>query len=336
MTAAAAAVRVRVPAKVNLFLAVRGTRPDGYHELTTVLQSVGVHDVVTAELHGTPWARQHPAARKLMRLRFTHDAGPGMPRDRRNLVVRAACAMLNATGVEDGDRTLVGDDEELLADGLGPATTIHLEKRIPVAAGMAGGSADAAATLVALDRLWGVELEHDELHDLAAGLGADVPFCLHGGTAMATGTGTRTCRVLSRGEFHWVVGTAHGEGLSTPAVYAAWDELDRPPSELEPDVVLQALRTGDAPLLASGIHNDLADAALSLRPGLGDGLEALRSAGALAATVSGSGPTLIGLASSHEDATRIAERVVDHFATTEVVTSPAAGPRVTHRVLSDA
>lgn len=331
MTEPAAAVRVRVPAKVNLFLAVRGTRPDGYHELTTVLQTVGVHDVVTAELHGTPWARQHPAARKLMRLRFTHDAGDAVPVDRDNLVVRAACSVLNALGIDDDDRTLLRDDESLL-EGRGPATTIHLEKHIPVAAGMAGGSADAAATLLALDRLWGAALTEEEQWRTAASLGADVPFCLHGGTAMATGTGTRTCRVLSRGEFHWVVGTAREGGLSTPAVYAAFDELDRPPSQVEPDVVLHALRTGDATLLASALHNDLADAAVVLRPSLADGMEALRSAGALAATVSGSGPTLLGLAASADEARRVAEAVADRFATTTVVSSPAGGPSLSHRV----
>lgn len=326
MTAASSA-RVRVPAKVNLFLAVRGTRPDGYHEVTTVLQSVSMYDEVVAELHGTPWAVQHPAARKLMRLRFTHDAGRTIPVDKRNLVVRAACGVLNVLGVADDDRTLVGESDPLI-DEHAPTTAIHLTKRIPIAAGMAGGSADAAATIVALDRVWGAGMDEEQQRELAATIGADVPFCLHGGTAMATGTGSRTCRVLSRGTFHWVVGTSRGEGLTTPSVYDAFDELDRAPTDREPDVVLQALRTGDATLLASGVHNDLADAAIALRPELGDGLDALRSAGALAATVSGSGPTLVGLAASEQDAHDIAERVGDHFASTEVVASPAGGPRL--------
>lgn len=328
MTAAPPAVRVRVPAKVNLFLAVRGRRPDGYHEVTTVLQTVDLHDEVTAELHGTPWARQHPAARKLMRVLFTHDGGPDVPRDKGNLAVRAACSVLNSIGVEDDDRTLVGQQDPLV-DEHAPTTALHVAKGIPVAAGMAGGSADAAATLLALDLLWGADLGPDGLHRLAAGIGADVPFCLHGGTAIANGTGTDTCRVLSRGTFHWVVCTARGGGLATPAVYAAHDDLDRPPSTREPDQVLQALRTGDAGLLATGLHNDLADAAVALRPDLGEGLAALREAGALAATVSGSGPTLLGLAGTAEDAQRIAATVDPLFADTTVVTSPAGGPRVT-------
>jgi 4-diphosphocytidyl-2-C-methyl-D-erythritol kinase len=324
---APSAVSVRVPAKVNLFLAVRGTRDDGYHELTTVLQTVDLHDEITAELDGTPWACQHPAARKLMRLRFTHDADGSVPSDRDNLVVRAACSVLRSIGVEADDGTLVGRDDPLVDERV-PTTSLHLAKSIPVAAGMAGGSADAAATLLALDRLWGVDLDGDELHRLAAGLGADVPFCLHGGTAIATGSGTDTCRVLSHGTFHWVVCTARDGGLSTPAVFAAHDELDRPPTTLEPGTVLQALRTGDAALLASGLHNDLTDAAIALRPTLGDDLEALRGAGALAATVSGSGPTLVGLAGSAAQAHAIADAVGDRFASAEAITSPAGGPRV--------
>ncbi len=320
-------VRVRVPAKVNLFLAVRGVRQDGYHELATVLQTVDLHDEVRARLLGTPWAMQHPAARKLMRLSLSHDGGPAVPDDGDNLVLRAARGLL-------AELTVPSDPspEELER---APHTELSLSKRIPVAAGMAGGSADAAATLLALDRLWGAGLGPEALRPVAAELGADVPFCLAGGTALATGTGTDTARVLSRGDFHWVVGVA-AEGLSTPAVYAAYDELDLEPSVIEPDLVLQAVRSGDVDLLAGALHNDLETAAIALRPALADRLEDMYEAGALRAVVSGSGPTVVALAPDEHAARDIAERVGDRFEQVCVVRSPAGGPRLAERTLQPA
>lgn len=329
-TGATREVRVRVPAKVNLFLAVRGVRPDGYHELTTVLQTVGVYDELRVRLHGTPWARQHPAARKLMRVELSHDAGDAVPDDADNLVLRAArelqCALWTNPDEAAGEAS----------DGRAPLTTIELAKSIPVAAGMAGGSADAAAALLALDRLWGAQLERRELHSVASRVGADVPFCLDGGTALATGTGADTVRVLARGQFHWVVGVAADGGLSTPDVYAAYDALDRPPSVVEPDVVLQALRTGDVELLANGLHNDLQPAAVSLRPRLADDLAALEDAGALRAVVSGSGPTVVGLVPDREHGEAVAEAVAGRFARVELVSSPGGGPRIAERLLEPA
>lgn len=320
-------VCVRVPAKINLFLAVRGVRDDGYHELTTVLQTVGLHDEVRARLLGTPWAMQHPAARKLMQLSLRHDAGSEVPTDGDNLVLRAARSLLGRLCVPTDP-----DPDEL---DRAPTTELELTKRIPVAAGMAGGSADAAATLLALDRLWGVGLGPGELHELAATLGADVPFCCAGGTALATGTGTDTARVLARGGFHWVVATA-GEGLSTPQVYAAFDDLDTEPSKVEPDLVLQAVRSGDVELLAGALHNDLEEAAISLRPSLGDRLEDMHAAGALRAIVTGSGPTVVGLARDEGHARQVAARVGGSFAEVHVVASPAGGPRMADRMLQTA
>lgn len=320
-------VCVRIPAKVNLFLAVRGVRDDGYHELATVLQTVAIHDEVRARLVGTPWAMQHPAARKLMRLSLQHDGGDDVPDDSDNLVLRAARGLL-------GELCIPTDPEPGEPDRA-PRTELELIKRIPVAAGMAGGSADAAATLLALDRLWGAGLGFEGLRPLAARLGADVPFCLAGGTALATGTGADTARVLARGTFHWVVGVAE-EGLSTPAVYDAFDELDREPSVVEPDVVLQALRSGDVDLLAGALHNDLESAAIALRPGLADRLEDMYEAGALRAIVSGSGPTVVALATDGVAACRIATEVADRFAQVCVVSSPAGGPRVADRLLQSA
>lgn len=319
-------MRVRVPAKVNLFLSVRGLREDGYHELVTVLQTVDLHDELTCTLHGSPWARAHPAARQLMDLVLSHDGGPEVPADGSNLVLRAAAALLQRLGIAVGDRDAPAATR--------PCTRLQLRKGIPVAAGMAGGSADAAAALVGLDRLWEVGLDHDVLAELAADLGADVPFCLHGGTALATGTGTDTVRVLARGEFSWVVCEARGNGLSTPEVFAAHDALAAGGNgrssrvSAEPDLVLQALRTGDVELLAEGLHNDLQAAAVSLRPDLADGLEAVRRAGAVAALVSGSGPTLLGLARDPEHARAVAEGLEDRFRRVHVVRSAAGGPRV--------
>jgi 4-diphosphocytidyl-2-C-methyl-D-erythritol kinase len=309
-------VRVRVPSKVNLFLAVRGVRPDGYHELVSVLQTVSIHDTILARLDGAPTS-QHPAARRFMSLAFTQEASPDVPDDAGNLAVRAARQLMGLVGVGTAE---AADGAEV------PVTRLHLTKRIPVAAGMAGGSADAAAALLALNHLWGTELDRDELRDLAAELGADVPFCVTGGTALATGTGTATAQVLTRGVYHWVVGISD-QPLSTPAVYRAFDEVGTP-SEAEPDAVLQALRTGDAEALGAALHNDLEVAAFHLRPELRGAREAMLEAGALGALVSGSGPTLVALAASAQDALVLAERVRERFDRVEVAVSPAGGPEL--------
>jgi 4-diphosphocytidyl-2-C-methyl-D-erythritol kinase len=306
-------VRVRVPSKINLFLAVHGRRPDGYHDLVSVLQTVSLYDTVTAQLRG-PTA-QHPAARRSMRLDFTHDATPGVPADGDNLAVRAARAVMAEVGLGTAD------------NGNGPSTHVHLDKAIPVAAGMAGGSADAAAALLALDELWAAGLGRERLRELAAELGADVPFCVGGGTALATGTGTATAQILTRGTYHWVIGVTD-EPLSTPAVYRAYDELGLR-SERAPDAVFQALLNGDAEALGAAMHNDLEAAATSLRPDLATKRAAMLEAGALGALVSGSGPTIVGLAPSAQDVPRIAEEVADVFDRVEIALSPAGGPEVT-------
>jgi 4-diphosphocytidyl-2-C-methyl-D-erythritol kinase len=316
-TARSGCVRVRVPSKVNLFLAVRGLRPDGYHELVTILQTLSIHDTVLARLDGSPASAQHPAARRFMELAFTQEADPGVPADADNLAVRAARHLMGLVGVGTAERTGEADV---------PVTRLHLTKRIPVAAGMAGGSADAAAALLALNQLWGTELDRDELRGLAAELGADVPFCVTGGTALATGTGTATAQVLTRGVYHWVVGISD-EPLSTPTVYRTFDEVGRP-SEAEPDAVLQALRTGDAEALGAALHNDLEEAAYHLRPELRDSRDAMLEAGALGAMVSGSGPTLVGLASSAQHALDLAEALRHRFDRVEPAISPAGGPEL--------
>jgi 4-diphosphocytidyl-2-C-methyl-D-erythritol kinase len=318
---AATHVRVRVPGKVNLFLGVRGVRPDGYHDIVTVLQTVSIHDTILAHLDGTS-VSAHPAARRFMELAFSVDGvlDDSVPVDGDNLAVRAARVLMDESGVGTASHT---DDQDV------PVTRLHLTKRIPVAAGMAGGSADAAGALLALNRLWQSDLDRDELRALAGSLGADVPFCIMGGTALATGTGTSTAQVLTRGVYHWVVGiTDHA--LSTPEVYRTFDEVSAP-SDVEPDAVLQALRTGDAEALGAALHNDLEVAALHLLPDLAERRQAMLDAGALGAMVSGSGPTMVALAASAQEATAMAQRLAADFDRVEVAISPAGGPEFAQR-----
>ncbi len=314
-------VRVRVPSKVNLFLAIRGTRDDGYHELVSIMQTVGIRDELELALAGTPWACLHPAARRYMKIELEHDAGDAVPTDDRNLSVRAARALLEAIGATHPHDGSAPDEV--------PSTRIALTKRIPVAAGMAGGSADAAATLVGLNRLWDCDLDRDQLRDIAAGIGADVPFCVTGGTALATGTGTATAQVLSKGPFHWAVAMSD-RPLSTPDVYRTWDDVGTA-TQMEPDAVLQALRTGDAEMLGAALHNDLESAAFALRPELRDLRDTFLDAGALGAIVSGSGPTVVALGADQEDAERLTALAAEHADRVESAVSPAAGPEVSVR-----
>ncbi|MFP4148696.1 MAG: 4-(cytidine 5'-diphospho)-2-C-methyl-D-erythritol kinase [Nitriliruptoraceae bacterium] len=311
-----ACVRVRVPAKVNLFLRVDGVRPDGYHDLVTVFQTVSLYDLVTAELE-VAGSSAHPASRRFMELRFATDAGEDVPRDGDNLAVRAARLLMQRVGI--GTESASGQQTR-------PVTTLHLDKAIPVAAGMAGGSADAAAALVALNQLWQADLGREELRELAATLGSDVPFCITGGTALATGTGTVTAQVLARGTYHWVVGVT-ARPLSTPAVYRAFDEVGGA-SCVEFDAVLQALRTADAEALGAALHNDLEVAACHLLPELEAKRDAMLAEGALGAIVSGSGPTLLALATDARHAVRMAAALEPCFDRVEIALSPAAGPEI--------
>ncbi|MFF8658124.1 4-(cytidine 5'-diphospho)-2-C-methyl-D-erythritol kinase [Streptomyces huasconensis] len=291
-----ASVTVRVPAKVNVQLAVGAARPDGFHDLANVFLAVGLHDEVTATPADT--------------LRVTCE-GPGadqVPLDRTNLAARAA---------------------ELLAarHGIAPDVHLHIAKDIPVAGGMAGGSADGAAALVACDALWGTRASRAELLDICAELGSDVPFSLVGGAALGTGRGEKLQPLEVGGTFHWVFAVADG-GLSTPAVYREFDRLtpDAPAPEASP-ALLEALRTGDAEALAATVTNDLQPAALSLFPALHDTLAAGTAAGALAALVSGSGPTTAFLTPDAPSAQKVADALTASGTcrTARVATSPAPG-----------
>lgn len=257
-------VKVRVPAKINLHLGVGPLREDGYHEVATVYHAVGLFDEITARPADT--------------LVLTMDGeGTGeLALDETNLVIRAVRALAAATGHE-------------------PHARLHLRKQIPLAAGLAGGSADAAATLVACDALWGTGLSREDLATIAGRLGSDVPFLVLGGTALGLGRGERVSPVLAPGRtWHWVLALADG-GLSTPDVYRELDRLRAaglaPPPAGSPDAILAALRQRDASVLAASLANDLQPAALSLRPSLRDTLDAGAAAGSLAGIVSGSGPT---------------------------------------------
>ncbi len=348
-------VVVRAPAKINLCLSVRGRRDDGYHELTTVLQTVSLRDELHLRLTGPRARRHHPAGRRRMRVEVRSDDAR-IPAQ--GNLVHAAARLLGVSTRVLGEREqtsetvaataagssrperpwpcpsvrLVGDDDGAEDDDATLGTVIELVKAIPVGGGMAGGSTDAAATLLGLDALWGCDLSHDELMALAAELGSDVPFCLIGGTAIATGRGERVASVLNRGRYHWVVGVDE-DPLPTPEVYRAWDELDwgdgaEGADDAPFEAVLTALRAGDPEQLGAALHNDLEPAACALRPALAERRDALRAAGALGAIVSGSGPTLLGLARDAEHAEAIATAVREHFDAVHVVRAPAAGPEI--------
>ncbi|MFD6136966.1 4-(cytidine 5'-diphospho)-2-C-methyl-D-erythritol kinase [Isoptericola sp. NPDC060257] len=276
-------VRVRAPGKVNLSLRVGARQADGYHPLSTIFQAVALYEEVTAtqvpEGAGVTITVDGPQAELV-------------PVDGTNLAWRAAEALATRVGVA-------------------PDVALHLAKGVPVAGGMAGGSADAAATLVACDALWQTGLSRDDLATLAADLGSDVPFALLGHTAVGTGRGHLLTPAMTRGEFHWVF-AAQAEGLSTPAVYGRFDELAGPdgaadePGLGEDTGLMQALRAGDAHALGPALHNDLEAAALSLRPELERTIAVAREAGALGAFVSGSGPTVAALARSRQHALAVA------------------------------
>ncbi|MET9804371.1 4-(cytidine 5'-diphospho)-2-C-methyl-D-erythritol kinase [Streptomyces sp. NPDC006368] len=294
-------ITVRVPAKVNVQLAVGAARPDGFHDLANVFLAVSLYDEVTAT----------PADR----LRITcsgPDAGQ-VPLDASNLAARAAVAL--------ADR-----------HGIAPDVHLHIAKDIPVAGGMAGGSADGAGALLACDALWNTGASRDELLDICAELGSDVPFSLIGGAALGTGRGERLTPLEVGSAFHWVFAVADG-GLSTPAVYGEFDRLtagtDVPPPAAAP-ALLDALRTGDATALAGALANDLQPAALSLRPSLADTLAAGTGAGALAGLVSGSGPTTAFLVKDADAADAVAAALLASGTcrTARVATSPAPGATV--------
>ncbi|WP_417506507.1 4-(cytidine 5'-diphospho)-2-C-methyl-D-erythritol kinase [Microbacterium sp.] len=273
-------VHVRAPGKINVYLGVGGRHDDGYHALATVFQAVSLYEDVIAR----------PADDFSVTVAGVEDIG-SVPLDDRNLAMRAAKLLALAVDHPGG-------------------VALEIRKSVPVAGGMGGGSADAAAALVACDALWGTGLSQARLHDLAARLGADVPFALHGGTAVGTGRGDQLNPALARGRFDWIL-VPSDEGLSTPVVYERLDVLreeegalaDDPPLSLDvPIPVLQALRSGDPAQLAETLFNDLQAAALFERPDLAETIRQGVAAGALQGIVSGSGPTVALLCPDPETA----------------------------------
>ncbi len=267
-------VVVRTPAKVNLQLAVGPLGEDGFHEVTTVFQAISLFDDVSIK-----FAKENSGTT----LTLSGATSNGVPVDDENLAVRAA--------------KLMAEKFDLTSD-----LAIHLKKEIPVAGGMAGGSADAAGVIVAMDALFEVGLSRDEMEAIAAQLGSDVPFGICGGIAIGRGRGDQLTPALSRGNYHWVLALS-GQGLSTPAVYQECDRLREGLDIARPQVsdsMMQALRAGDAVALGAALSNDLQAAACSLRPALRLVLDAGRDYGALGGIVSGSGPTVAFLVEDEE------------------------------------
>jgi 4-diphosphocytidyl-2-C-methyl-D-erythritol kinase len=301
-------VGVRAPAKLNLQLAVGPRANDGYHPLATVFQAISLWETVLAsprtDREVTVVVDAHPTIR-----------ADGIPLDGTNLAVRAARAIAQRYGVTAG-------------------IDLRIIKRVPVAGGLAGGSADAAAALVACAEAWGVGATRSELMELASTLGSDVPFCLHGHTAVGLGRGDSLTPAMTKGEMHWVLAT-QAKGLSTAAVYSEFDRAitsgDRLVGEQGIDEELMAaLRIGDAEGVAARLSNDLQDAALALNPRLSRVLEAAKDSGALGAIVSGSGPTVAALARSRQHALAVAAGLTASGTAdaVHVATGPASGATI--------
>lgn len=303
MTAAAlppsVGVTVRAPAKVNLYLGVGAPRADGFHPLATVYQAVGLYDDVTV-LDAPEWSVD------------LVEPDSDVPVDDDNIAVRAGVALTAHHGVD-------------------LAAHIRIDKGIPVAGGMAGGSADAAATLVALDRLWDLRTSDDDLLALAADLGSDVPFALLGGTALGTGRGELVEPLPDATSCWWVVVLAD-QGLSTPAVYRHFDRLrpDADPDPATPRDLLAALAAGDVAAVGECLGNDLWPAARDLRPDLAGVAADLASMDPSAVLLSGSGPTLLMLFGDVDAARGALADVTDLGLRATIAPGPVAGAHVVH------
>lgn len=306
--AALSVVHVRAPGKINVFLRVGALMPDGYHDVATAYQAVSLYEEVFA----------YPADD--FSVSFTGSINTEeLVTDGSNLAMKAARLLARRAHFRGGVR-------------------LEISKNIPIAGGMGGGSADAAATLLACDTLWGTDVGREELLDMSSQLGADVPFAFTGGTAIGTERGDQLSPALAQGTFHWVLVFADF-GSSTPEVYRELDRhRNRHPHDIFPPVlrphvevdVLHALRVGDPQMLAAALHNDLQAPALHIAPRLAEVLELGESHGALSGIVSGSGPTLAFLAADLENAMDIQSALgaLGHHAVH--VTGPVHGARLVH------
>lgn len=286
-------LRARAAAKINLALLVGERRQDGFHEVVSVMHALGLWDDLEVGL----------APEGLV----LEVEGEGLPPDESNLVLVAA-------------RELARRSRDL------PGARFRLRKGIPISAGLGGGSADGAAALLALDRLWQLHLPAVNLHVMATEIGSDVPFCMDGGSKVGTGRGERLAPAPTRGVLWWVV-AIDAERLGTAPVYQRYDELGlaRPLRGRRPSALLEALAAGDVQRIGASLANDLEPAAFDLHPGLKVGKKRLVEAGAVGAVMSGSGPTLLGLARDEEHAGQLARLVRPAFARVEVARSPVPG-----------
>ena len=303
MTTSMRAVTVQAPGKVNVGFSVGGLRSDGYHEVATLLIALSHRDLVTIQ----------PA--RGLRLTVSGPTSGQVPEDESNLAAQAALRLAKFRGIR-------------------PDVHIRIRKNIPSCGGMAGGSADAAATLIACNTVWGTGLKADELAALAAELGADVPFCLIGGAAVGRGRGEVLEPLSAAGPYHWAIAFSD-RGLSTPAMFTALDERraaarsSTTPAAL-PDELLHAFASGDPRRLASVMFNDFEQAAMEEYPALRKTREAGLNAGALTGILSGTGATYAFLAESEAAAHSVAEklRTLSTCAAVHVVHGPVPGPRL--------
>jgi 4-diphosphocytidyl-2-C-methyl-D-erythritol kinase len=297
-------VIARVPAKVNLQLSVGPLGSDGYHEVITVFQAISLFDDVSVATA--------PVGNGLT-IDISGQTSSGVPVDSSNLAIRAAELMVKTY--------------DLPTD-----LVIKLKKEIPVAGGMAGGSADAAGVIVGLDSLFELGLSRDEMESVGSKIGSDVPFSICGGVAIGSGRGDQITPALAKGNYFWVLALS-GQGLATPSVYQECDRLREGLSIATPQVsepLMQALRAGDAKALGKSLSNDLQSAACSLRPALRLVLDVGVDYGALGGIVSGSGPTVAFLVSSDEHAMDLTVALSASGVVSSVVraTGPVPGARI--------
>jgi 4-diphosphocytidyl-2-C-methyl-D-erythritol kinase len=297
-------VTVRVPAKVNLQLSVGPKEADGYHNLVSVFQAISIFDDITIKL-GEPGSG--------LTISVSGDQTHGVPADANNLAAKAV--------------SLISKEYDLTVDA-----HIEIKKSIPVAGGMAGGSADAAGTIIGIDYLYSLDMTREEMIEIAAKIGSDVPFMLSGGTAIGTGHGDQLTAALSRGTYHWVLAVST-VGLSTPAVYTECDRLRGELDIVEPqtnEALMQSLLAADAPGVGAALVNDLQLAACSLRPAIRLVLDVGQEYGALGAIVSGSGPTVAFLVADQDSGLDLAVALTSSGVVGSVVKAygPVAGAKV--------
>ena len=297
-------ISVSAPGKINIFFKVGALQENGFHEVLSVYQALDLRETVTVT-SADNWQVSVSGA-------LSADQIAAVPTGEENLVVRAAKSIAELAGLEDPH-----------------PVNFEITKNVPVAGGMGGGSADAAAALLAVDELWCTGVDGESLLHKAAELGADIPFALIGGTAIGVGKGDDLEPIDDVNQLHWVL-VPMDVGLSTPRVYAKLDEIRAARGEnpelvatpSKPRELISALQFGDAREVARYLHNDLQEAAVALMPELSITMHAGLAAGALAAMVSGSGPTVAMLAES----AAAAQSIANHLAFEGYIAIPTHGP----------